>query len=145
GSVSAFLLSGPRIAVAMAQDGVFFRTLGWTNARGAPAAAVALLGALAAVAALTATFEPILIYVGFTLTISAGATVAAAFVLRRREPAAQRPHRALGWPLSGILFLALAAFMIAFAVYEHPRESAASLLTLLAGGVAYGFWRRRRR
>src|SRR4051812_22092025 len=48
GSVSAFLLSGPRIAVAMAEDGVFFRSLGRLNTRGAPAAAVALQGALAA-------------------------------------------------------------------------------------------------
>jgi len=145
GSVSAFLLSGPRIAVAMAEDGVFFRALGRTNARGAPAAAVLLQGALAAAAAVTATFEPILVYVGFTLTISAGATVAAAFVLRRREPAAPRPHRALGWPLSGILFLALATFMTAFAIYDRPRESGAGLLTLLAGGATYALWRRGRK
>jgi len=145
GSVSAFLLSGPRIAVAMAEDGVFFRALGRTNARGAPAAAVLLQGALAAAAAVTATFEPILVYVGFTLTISAGATVAAAFVLRRREPAAPRPHRALGWPLSGILFLALATFMTAFAIFDRPRESGAGLLTLLAGGAAYALWRRGRK
>jgi APA family basic amino acid/polyamine antiporter len=144
GSVSAFLLSGPRIAVAMAEDGVFFRTLGRRNAGGAPTAAVALQGALAAIAALTAAFDPILVYVGFTLTISAGATVVAAFVLRRREPAAVRPHRAMAWPLSGILFLALASFMTAFAIYDRPRESAAGLLTLLVGGAAYAIWRRRR-
>jgi APA family basic amino acid/polyamine antiporter len=144
GSVSAFLMSGPRITVAMARDGVFFRALGRTGAGGAPAAAVALQGALAGAAALAAGFDRIVVYVGFTLTLGAGATVAAAFVLRRREPDAPRPYRALGWPWSGLLFLALSAFMIAFAVDERPYESAAGLATLLAGGAAYRLWQGRR-
>ncbi len=145
GSVSAFMMSGPRISVAMAEDGLFFRALGRVGPRGAPTAAVALQGALAFVAAATATFDPILVYVGFTLTVSAGATVLAAFVLRVREPRADRPHRALGWPLSGLLFIASAIFMTAFAIHDRPRESAAGFLTLLTGGVAYAFWRRPRR
>ena len=144
GSVSAFMMSGPRIAVAMAEDGLFFRALSRTGPRGAPTAAVALQGALALAAAATATFDPILVYVGFTLTISAGATVLAAFVLRVREPDAERPHRALGWPVSGLLFLASAIFMTGFAIHDRPRESGAGLLTLLAGGVAYALWRRKR-
>jgi APA family basic amino acid/polyamine antiporter len=105
---------------------------------------VALQGAIAAVAAMAAAFDPILVYVGFTLTVSAGATVLAAFVLRIREPRAARPHRALGWPVSGLLFLASAIFMTAFAIHDRPRESGAGLLTLFAGGVAYMLWRRRR-
>jgi basic amino acid/polyamine antiporter, APA family len=144
GFVSAMLMSGPRVAVAMGEDGVFFRALGRTNARGAPTLAVGLQGALAIVAVLTAAFERLLVYVGFTLTLNAAAAVLAAFVLRWREPASERPHRALGWPLSGVLFLALATFMIVLAVRERPRESVAALATLLAGGVAYAVWRRRR-
>ena len=46
---------------------------------------------------------------------------------------------------AGILFLALAAFMIVLAVRERPWESAAALATLVAGGVAYAAWHRRRR
>jgi len=145
GFVSAMLMSGPRVAVAMAEDGVFFRGLGRRNARGAPALAVGLQGALAIVAILTAKFDQLLVYVGFTLILNAAAAVLAAFVLRRRDPAGERPHRALGWPYSGILFLALAAFMIVLAVRERPWESAAALATLVAGGVAYAAWHRRRR
>jgi len=143
--VSAMLMSGPRVAVAMAEDGVFFRALGRRNARGAPSLAVALQGALAIVAVATARFDQILVYVGFALTLNGGAAVLAAFVLRRRDPAGERPHRALGWPYSGVLFLALAAFMTVLAVRERPRESAAALATLVAGGVAYAAWHRRRR
>ena len=144
GFVSAMLMSGPRVAVAMAQDGVFFRALGRGNARGAPTLAVGLQGALAIVAVLTAKFDQLLVYVGFTLTLNAAAAVLAAFVLRRRDPG-ERPHHALGWPYSGVLFLAMAAFMIVLAVRERPWESAAALATLVAGGVAYAAWHRRQR
>ena len=145
GFVSAMLMSGPRVAVAMGEDGVFFRALARSNARGAPTLAVGLQGALAIIAVLTAAFGPLLVYVGFTLTLNAAAAVLAAFVLRWREPARERPHRALGWPFSGVLFLALATFMIVLAVRERPKESAAALATLIAGGVAYAMWHRRRR
>ena len=145
GFVSAMTMSGPRVAVAMGEDGVFFRALGRVNRRGAPTLAVGLQGALAIVAVLTAAFERLLVYVGFTLTLNAAAAVLAAFVLRWREPSSERPHRALGWPASGALFLALSAFMLVLAVRERPRESAAALATLVAGGVAYAAWRRRRR
>jgi len=144
GFVSAMLMSGPRVAVAMAQDGVFFRALGRGNARGAPTLAVGLQGALAIVAVMTAKFDQLLVYVGFTLTLNAAAAVLAAFVLRRRDPG-ERPHHALGWPYSGALFLAMAAFMIVLAVRERPWESAAALATLVAGGVAYAAWHRRQR
>lgn len=143
GFVSAMVMSGPRVAVAMGEDGAFFRALGRSNARGAPTRAVGLQGALAIVAVLTAKYDQLLVYVGFTLTLNAAAAVLAAFVLRRREPA-DRPHSALGWPYSGVLFVALAAFMIVLAVRERPWESAAALATLIAGGGAYAAWHRRR-
>ena len=144
GFVSAMLLSGPRVTLAMAEDGLFFGALGRTNARGAPMWAVALQGVLALAFAATAAFDPILVYVGFTLTLNTIATVLAAFVLRRREPDATRPHRAVGWPATGILFLALSTFMIVLSVRERPIESAAGVGTLLAGAMIYAIWRRRR-
>jgi len=145
GFVSAMLMSGPRVVVAMAHDGVFFRALGGTNARGAPTLAVGLQGALAIIAVLTATYDRILVYVGFALTLNAAAAVVAAFVLRRRDPAAERPFRTPLWPASGLLFVALSAFMLVFAVRERPLETGAALATLIAGGVAYAMWHRRRR
>ena len=142
GSVSALAMTGPRVLQAMADDGAFFRALGHRNARGAPTRAVLLQGALAAIGVMTATFEPLLVYAGYTLGVSAAATVVGAFVLRRREPDAPRPHRALGWPWSGVAFLASSAFMIIFAVRERPRESLAGLVTLAVGGVVWALWRR---
>jgi APA family basic amino acid/polyamine antiporter len=144
GSVSALSMTGPRVVQAMSEDRVFVPALARLNARGAPTRAVLLQGALAAVGVATAAFEPLLVYAGFTLSLSAAVTVAGAFVLRRREPDAPRPHRALAWPWSGLAFLALSAFMTVFALRERPRESLAGLATLVVGGLAWTVWRRRR-
>lgn len=144
GSVSALTMTGPRVVQAMSEDGVFFRALARKGAHGAPTAAVLLQGLLAIVGVVTATFEPLLIYAGFTLTLSAAVTVAGAFVLRRREPDAPRPYRAMAWPWSGVAYLALAGYMTVFAIAERPVESLAGLATLIAGGVAWALWRRPR-
>jgi APA family basic amino acid/polyamine antiporter len=145
GSVSALVMTGPRVVQAMADDGVFFRALGRTNARGAPATAVLLQGALAVLGVLTSAFDRLLVYAGFTCTLSAAATVAGAFVLRRREPGAARPYRAHAWPLSAFAFVAMAVFMSIFAARERPLESGAALATLVAGGLVWAWWRRTRR
>jgi APA family basic amino acid/polyamine antiporter len=143
GSVSALSMTGPRVVQAMAADGAFFRALAPTNAHGAPTRAVVLQGALAMIGAATATVEPLLVYAGFTLTLSAAATVAGAFVLRHREPTTPRPHRALAWPASGIAFLALSGFMLVLAVRERPGETLAGIATLVVGGAAWAAWSRR--
>jgi APA family basic amino acid/polyamine antiporter len=143
GCVSAMVMAGSRITVAMADDGALTPGLARRNRLGAPTTAVALQGTLAAVTAATVELDTILVYVGFTLNLVAGAAVVALGVLRRRHPDAERPHRALGWPLSGALFVALVAAMTVFAIRERPRESAAGLATLAGGGLAYASWRRR--
>jgi APA family basic amino acid/polyamine antiporter len=140
GCVGAMMLAGPRILVAMAEDGLFLRALARRSARGAPTAAVVLQGALAMAIALGVPFDRILVYVGFTLNLTAGASVAAVFVLRRRAPDADRPHRALGWPVSGLLFLALVTAMTVFAIRDRPWESAAGFATIVVGCLAYLRW-----
>jgi APA family basic amino acid/polyamine antiporter len=144
GSVSALTMTGPRIYLAMAEDGAFPRLFAQRNARGAPAAGVLLQGGLALVMVATASFDALLVYVGFTLSLSAAATVAAAAWLRHKEPDLPRPFRTPGWPVTPALFFALALWTTAYSVQERPRESAAGALSVLAGAVIYLLWRRRR-
>ena len=82
----------------MAHDGVFFRALGRTNARGAPRWR-SVCRERSRSRLLTSTYRAMLFYVGFALTLNAAVAVAAAFVLRRREPAAERPYRMPLWPI----------------------------------------------
>jgi APA family basic amino acid/polyamine antiporter len=141
-SVSALAMTGPRVYLAMAEDGHFFRLFGLRNARGAPAAGVLLQGGLAGLLFATAAFEALLVYVGFTLSLNAAATVAAAFWLRHREPARPRPFRTPGWPVTPLAFCAISLWMAIHSIIERPRESLASLATVALGLAIYRLWRR---
>lgn len=141
-SVSAMTMAGPRVYLAMAEDGLFFEALAREGRGGAPWASVALQGVLACLLAATATFDQLLVFIGFTLSLFSALTVIGAFVLRRREPEAPRPYRARGWPLTPLAFVALSLWMVVHAVASRPRESLAGLATMLLGLVLYVAWRR---
>jgi APA family basic amino acid/polyamine antiporter len=140
-SVSAMMMAGPRVYMAMSEDGVFFRALARRNAGGAPVFSVLLQGALAVFLLLIARFDQLVNYIGFTLSIFATLTVIGAFVLRVKRPDVPRPYRTLGWPVTPVLFIALNVWMVYFLVKQKPIESAAGAATLIAGGLVFFLWR----
>jgi APA family basic amino acid/polyamine antiporter len=145
GSVSALTMTGPRVYLAMAEDGLFPRLFAQRNTRGAPSAGVLLQGTLALVLVATATFDALLVYVGFTLSLSAAATIAAAAWLRHKEPDLPRPFRTPGWPLTPLVFFALSLWMATYSIRERPAESLAGGLSVAFGVAFYVVWRRRTR
>ena len=140
-SVSAMIMAGPRVYMAMAEDGLFFRIMAEKNTGGSPIISVLVQGVLAVIFLLVARFDELINYIGFTLSIFATLTVVGAFVLRIKRPDAVRPYRTLGWPVTPLLFIALNVWMIYFLVSQRWKESLAGAATLVAGGVVFFAWR----
>lgn len=140
-SLSAFLILGPRVYWAMAQDGSFFRFAAAVDERrAAPWKSVWLQGGLAAAMTVLGTFDQILTYMGFALGLFPLAAVAGLFVLRRRGGG---PFRAPGFPWVALVYLACSAAILVLGFMERPVESTAALATVAAGVLAYpGTWRR---
>jgi APA family basic amino acid/polyamine antiporter len=67
------------------------------------------------------------------------------FVLRHREPAAERPYRAWGYPVLPALFIAASAVLLYFTFVGNLRNSLAGLLVILAGIPVFLFFARRHR
>jgi APA family basic amino acid/polyamine antiporter len=85
GFLSQGMLTAPRVYFAMAEDGLFFRSVAWLNPRTrVPVLAIALQGALAIAIALSGRYEQILNYVVSVDFIWFGLTAASLFVFRRR-------------------------------------------------------------
>src|SRR5918912_3250695 len=83
GFLSQSMLTAPRVYFAMAEDGLFFRQVARLDARTrAPVVAIALQGLLAAVIAVSGTYEQILNYVVSVDFIWFGLTAASLFVFR---------------------------------------------------------------
>lgn len=136
-TVSALLMTGPRVYEQVGRDYPALAALGRRNRRGTPATAVSLQALAAAALLLTASFEALLRYVGFTLSITTALAVLGVPVLRWREPALPRPYRAWAYPVSPGLFAATGAWIAWSALRENPGSSWAGLATLAAGLALY--------
>ncbi len=133
-SVSAQVMAGPRVYQTMGED---YPRLAWLNQKtrdGAPCRATALQSAVALLMMFTATFETLLSYIGFTLSLSAGLAVAGVMVLRRTEPDLPRPYKVWGYPATPLLFLGLAVWMVVHTLIQRPQVGFAGLATI-AGGL----------
>jgi|GEM_PF-141993 len=134
--VSAMIMIGPRVLEAMSSDGFMPRSFSKLNRRRVPATAVIVQAALAAVIAVTSSFGPLLIYIGFTLTVFAALTVLGVFRLRR-QPDIKKV--CVGYPVTPLIFLGFALWATVWSIRAQPIPALAVLATLCAGYVAYAF------
>lgn len=112
-SVSAYMLSGPRIAFAMANDGVFPRFAAKLHdRRQTPVAAIIVQGMIAIAMVWSGPFLDILSYTAIGLAVVSGLVVASIFPLRNREDL-PHPYRLPLYPLPPILYLALMGWIVA--------------------------------
>jgi len=137
-SLSAYVLTGPRVAVAMARAGHFPAIAARLSPRsGAPAIATAAQVAWALTLLWLGTFEKILIYASVGLALFSMLSVSTVIVLRRNRPDLYRPFRTPGYPVVPAIFLIGTALLTIAAFLERPLPSLYSLLTILAGIPVY--------
>ncbi|UHD17182.1 APC family permease [Thiocapsa bogorovii] len=135
-TVSAMVLAGPRVLERIGEDLPFFRPLGVRNRRGAPTRAVLLQQGLALAMILTGSFEGVLSFAGFTLTLFAVITVAGVVRLRRREPNLPRPFRVPWYPLPPLVFILVSLASLLFLAAERPLPVLLAVLLLGLGWVS---------
>jgi len=139
GCLNANVLVGPRIAYAMATDGLFFRGAARLSAKSqTPWIAVIVQAVMATILVLVFDeFPDALDYTTFAIVLATIADTSALYVLRFRDPDRARPYRAAGYPWVPALYI-LANLAIAFAmVRAKPVECLTSVGVLLAGAPVY--------
>jgi APA family basic amino acid/polyamine antiporter len=152
-SLSAFgflaqsILTAPRVYFAMAQDGLFFRSVGWINPRThVPVIAIALQGGWAIVIALTGTYNQIVNYVVAVDCTFFGLTAVCLFVLRARSrPEDAVTFRVPGHPWTTALFIAAEWIVVASTSMGDPLHAGIGFGIALAGLPAYLLWRSKQR
>jgi APA family basic amino acid/polyamine antiporter len=136
-SLSSLIMVGPRVTQTMSEDLNRLRFLATRNKSGAPVYAIILQALVAIFLTLTATFNAVLTYVGFTLALFASLAVLGVFVLRRRHPNLKRPFKTWGYPVTPAIFLLLYGWMIGYLIIERPLPSLFGLLTVASGLLLY--------
>ncbi|MCB2378932.1 amino acid permease [Hymenobacter sp. BT635] len=141
-TVSSMIFAGPRIIQVMGEDLPALRSLAVVSKNGIPVRALLLQTILTLVFILTSTFEQVLLYAGFILSLFTFLTVLGLFVLRLRQPELPRPYRAWGYPITPLIFLALSGWTLLFILRDKPTESLYGLATLAVGAGVYFLGRR---
>ncbi len=134
-TISTITMVGGRVLYAMAEAGQLPKSLGKLNGKEVPARALMVQGIITVIFILAAnnlgTLGDILDYIGLPLTIIMGATVAGVFILRKREPDADRPFRVPFFPIPPILFIGLALWMTISVAIQNWRVAIASTATVI--------------
>ena len=143
--VSAMMMTGPRVYLAMAQDGLFFPGLGKLRGQSTPGNAVRLQAGLALFMVLTASFENLLIFIGFTLSLFSLLAVAGLMVVKQRDPAPDLPYKTWGYPYTALIFILGNLWIICFSIINRPAVSLTGLAAVLSGVVFYYFFKLRRK
>ncbi len=93
-SVNALLLIATRVPFAMGRDGLFPAGAVRVNEGGTPTVALALSALVAVLFVMSGTLKEVMAVLAFFFVANYAVSFTALFVLRRREPAAERPFRA---------------------------------------------------
>ena len=142
-TVSAMTIAGPRVLQVVGQDIRAFKFLAKSNSDGMPTTAVMVQSGLALLFVITATFDQVLVFAGFTLALNSLFAVLGVFVLRWRQPELARPFRVPLYPIVPLVYLALTIWTLAYVAIERPQEVAVSVGLVLTGGIIYGLSRSR--
>lgn len=144
GTLNGSMMTGPRVFYAMAEDRLFFKALARVHPRyGTPTGSIILSVALGSVFVAVRTFSELAELFVIGIWPFYALSVAAVFVLRRRQPDRPRAYRTWGYPVVPLLFLAASLFLLGSYALQQPRVFLADLLILLAGVPVYLFWSRR--
>ena len=133
-TLNGSILSGSRIPFAQARDGLFPRFLGQIHPRThTPAWAITAQALVASLLALSGQYESLFTKVIFAEWLFYMLVTAGIFILRRREPALERPYRTWGYPVVPAIFVVLAGLLLVNTWIERRSDSLWGLVIVATG------------
>lgn len=143
GCNNGLILSGARVYYTMARDGVFFRQAGELNGNAVPGWALWAQCLWAAVLCLSGKYGDLLDYVIFVALMFYVLTIAGIFRLRATRPDAERPYKAIGYPVLPALYIVSALVISGYLFVYRSNYTWPGLGIVLAGIPIYYFLNRK--
>ncbi len=143
GCNNGLILSGARVYYAMAKDGLFFKKAGDLNANSVPAVALVVQGIWASVLCLSGKYGALLDYVVTAVLIFYILTIGGIFILRRKQPDAERPYKAFGYPVLPALYIVIAAAIILDLLWLKSDTTLWGVAIILTGIPVYFIWQKK--
>jgi len=146
GCNNGLILSGARVYYAMAKDGLFFRSVAKLHPTyKTPAVSLMVQMVWTCILCISGSYGQLLDYIVFAVLVFYILTIAALFVLRRTHPDADRPYRAIGYPVLPAIYILMALFIDVVLLRYKPQYTWPGLLIVLLGIPVYYLWNRNRK
>lgn len=137
-TISSMIFVGPRVSQVMGEDLKLFRFLAYKSKKHqTPMYAILMQSAISVLLIITSSFESVLAYAGFTLSLFTFLAVLGVFIHRYKFKDVERPYKTWGYPVVPIIFLFLILWTLVFTFKGKPLESSLGLLTVLSGSIFY--------
>jgi APA family basic amino acid/polyamine antiporter len=141
GCNNGIILSSVRVYQAMANDGLFFEKMKHNNSNGVPGFALWIQFIWASLLCLSGKYGDLLDYVMFSVMLFYILTIAGLFILRKKQPDAERPYKAVGYPVLPAIYLILAtAFCINLLIVKFSA-CWPGLVIVGIGVPVYFYWK----
>jgi APA family basic amino acid/polyamine antiporter len=143
GCNNGLILSGARVYYAMAKDGLFFRQVAKLHpSYKTPAVSLMVQMVWTCVLCISGSYGQLLDYITFAILVFYILTIAGLFVLRRTRPDAERPYRAVGYPVLPAIYIVMALFIDVVLLRYKPQYTWPGLIVVLIGIPVYYAWSR---
>ncbi len=136
-------LSGARVYLAMAQDGVFFNRMSVIHPKWrTPAFSLIGQGIWAALLTVSGRYDQLYTYVIYGMVLSYTLTVIGMFLLRWKRPDIPRPYRCTGYPWLPAIYVLVGAAWTLNTIVTRPAEAFWGTAIVLVGVPGYLYWKR---
>lgn len=143
GCANGLTLAGSRVYYAMSRDGLFFKAAGKLHPRyKTPVASLIVQAAWTCFLCLSGSYSQLLDYTMFAALVFYILTIGALFVLRARQPNAERPYKAIGYPVLPAVYILMAAWICVVLLRYKPQYTWPGLVLVLLGLPVYALWHR---
>jgi APA family basic amino acid/polyamine antiporter len=141
GANNGIVLSGARVYQTMANDGLFFRKMANSNKQQVPGFSLWIQCIWASLLCLSGKYGDLLDYVMFVVILFYILTIAGLFILRFKQPKADRPYKAFGYPvLPALYIIAMIGFIVNLLIVK-PQFTVPGLIIVLTGIPVYFIWK----
>jgi basic amino acid/polyamine antiporter, APA family len=144
GCANGLTLAGARVYYAMARDGLFFKAAGKVHPRWhTPVAALLVQAVWTCLLCISGSYSQLLDFIICTELIFYILTIVSLFVLRVKRPHAERPYRAIGYPVLPALYILMAAWICIVLLRYKPQYTWPGLVIVLLGIPVFAVWSRK--
>jgi len=146
GCCNGLILAGARVYYAMAKDGLFFKSVARLHP-GYKTPAISLMVQMiwTCILCVSGSYGQLLDYIIFAVLVFYILTIFGLFVLRRTHPSAERPYRAVGYPVLPAIYIVTALFIDVVLLRYKPQFTWPGLFIVLLGIPVYYAWNLRQK